>query len=74
MKRSAGEEPFDIKPEVIGSSVGLVPINSLVSTNQVPSGWSARTKPETTQKGVRRDENTVGLSRNLIPRDSFERS
>jgi len=29
MKRSAGEEPFDIKPEVIGSSVGLVPITRL---------------------------------------------
>jgi hypothetical protein len=33
MKRSAGEEPFDIKPEVIGSSVGLVPINAHVFIN-----------------------------------------
>jgi hypothetical protein len=61
-------------PEVIGSSAGLVPRNALVSTNEVRSGWSARTKPKTIQKRVRRDENAIGLSRNLLPRDSFERS
>jgi len=33
MKRSASEEPFDIKPEVISSSVGLVAINALELTD-----------------------------------------